>query len=172
MLTVLLGASSIYSGSSASAWAEKEVPSSGQYPSKPKLSSSIFSAPWDRLVLCSCSGKTAMRQQKSKGSQLAFIPCSWATANTNWKAGLKAFAAKNQVAFLRNQDQFTEPLCIFCARHDQELFFHLLPTFSYLEGHFNYLASFTVTLASCYHLHIMQPRGAELKQHLFYWERK
>lgn len=108
MSAVLLGASTIYSGSSASGWTAKQVRSSGQYPSKPKLPSSIFSAPWDRLALCSCSSKTVMRQQKSKSSQLAFIPCSWATANTNWKAGLKLFAAKNQVAALRNQNQFTE----------------------------------------------------------------
>lgn len=169
---VLLGVSAIYSGSSASAWTAKEVRSSGQYPSNAKLSSSIFSALWDRLALCSCSGKTVMRKQKSKGSQLAFIPCSWATANTNLKAGLKPFAAKNQVAVLRNKDQFTELLCTLCAGHNQELFFHLSPTFSYREGHCNYSASFTVMWTSCYHLHTVQPRGAGLKQHLFYSEKK
>lgn len=164
---VLLRTSAIYSGSSASAWTAKKVRLSGQFPSKPKLSSSVFSAPWDRLALCSCSGKRAMRQEKSKGSQLAFIPCSLATENTNWKAGLKPFAVKNQVAVLRNQDQFTEFLCIFCAGHDQELFFHLSPTYSYWGGHFNYLASFTVTWTPCYQLHSVQPLGAKTTFILF-----
>lgn len=65
---VLLSASAIYLGSSAPAWTTKEVRSLGLYLSKPRLSTSIFIAPWDRLALCGCSGKTAMRQEKSKGS--------------------------------------------------------------------------------------------------------
>lgn len=169
---VLLSASAIYSGSSAPVWTAKEVRSSGLYLSEPRLSTSILIAPWDRLALCGCIDKTAVRQEKSKGLQLAFVPCSRVTADPNWEAVFKPFAPKNQVAVLINQDQFTELSCIFCAGHDQEMCFHLLPTFSYRRGHFNSSVSLSVTWTSCYHLGIVQPPGAELKQHLFSLERK
>lgn len=140
-----------------SSWTAKEVKSSGQRLSAPWLSTS--------MGLCSCGGKTA------KGLQLVSVLCLWVTAEPDWEAVFQTFASKNNIAFLINQDQFTELSCTFSTGHDQEVCFHLSPTFSYQRRHFSSSPSLSVTWASCYHLSSVQPPGAELKQHLFSLER-
>ena len=169
---VLLSASAIHSGSSASAWTVKEVRSSGLCPSEPWRSTTIHMAVWDRLGLYSCSGKTAVRQERSEGAPAGLRSMLLSHCRPKLRGCFKTFAPKNQVAFLINQDQFIELSCTFCTEHDQEMCFHLSPAFSCQRGHFNSSALFNVSWASFSHLCSVQPPGAELKQHLFSLERK